>query len=70
MIIFYFLESDLNEAMLSGNSCEQASPGNILQCKTLEICQEKGCSFGEAFPEACLENPELTQIYYEYIRGL
>jgi hypothetical protein len=47
----------------AANFCEQGSAGNILQRKTLEICFEKGCSFGEAFTDACLQNPAIAMFY-------
>jgi hypothetical protein len=56
---------DMLRPLLSPNFSEQGSAGNILQRKTLEICFEKGCSFSEAFSEACLQNPHITKLYVE-----
>jgi len=42
---------------------------DFMQQKTVEICLEKGCSFSEAFSQACLENPGMTNAYYEEIHG-
>jgi len=47
--------------------CEQGDPGSILQRKTLEIYLDRGCSFGEAFRVACLENPHLAEEYAQTI---
>jgi len=42
-------------------------PGSILQCKTMEICLDRGCSFGEAFHIACLEIPDIAEAYAQTI---
>ena len=42
---------------------------NFMQQKTVEICLEKGCSFSEAFSQACLENKGMANAYYEEIHG-
>lgn len=55
------------------NSARDIWPKNhaadFMQQKTVEICLEQGCSFSEAFPQACLENPGMANAYYEEIRG-
>ena len=56
-------------SLLFMNFCEQDSPGGILNRKTLEICLERSCSFGEAFPDACRQNPESAHRYAEIIHG-
>lgn len=56
---------NLIRPFLSANFCENGSPGNILNRKTLEICFEKECSFSEAFSEACLQNPHIAKLYVE-----
>jgi hypothetical protein len=56
---------DLVRPFLSANFCENGSPGNILNRKTLEICFEKGCSFREALSDACRQNPEIVRLYVE-----
>jgi hypothetical protein len=57
---------NLIRPFLSISFCEHGSPGNILQRETLEICFEKGCSFSEAFSEACLRYPHIAKWYVEY----
>lgn len=56
---------DLVRPFLAADFCENGSPGNILNRKTLELCFEKGCTFSEAFSEACLQNPEIAKLYVE-----
>lgn len=42
---------------------------NILHRETVKICLRKGCSYSEAFSDACIGNPGMANFYYEDIHG-
>ncbi len=50
---------DLVRPFLSADFCENGSQ-NISNRKTLEYANQ-GCTFSEAFSEACLQNPEIAK---------